>query len=61
LNGKRLLFKYSNRKIRDAKEEPKVDIGAYFVILQYVMTIATFAALVLIFLYMLFGKDEKEE
>ena len=36
-------------------------IGEYFVLLQYVMIVATFIALALIFLYVFFGKDEKEE
>lgn len=36
-----------------------MDIGAYFLTLQYIMMIATFVALVLIFLHMFFGKEEK--
>jgi hypothetical protein len=36
-----------------------MDIGAYFLTLQYVMMIATFVGLVLIFLHMFFGKEEK--
>jgi hypothetical protein len=38
-----------------------MSIGEYFVLLQYVMIAATFIALALIFLYLFFGKDEKEE
>jgi hypothetical protein len=37
-----------------------MDIGAYFEILKYILMTATFAALVLIFLYVLYGKEEKE-
>jgi hypothetical protein len=36
-------------------------IGEYFVLLQYVMIVATFIALALVFLYLFFGKEEKEE
>jgi len=36
-----------------------MDIGAYFEILKYILMTATFVALVLIFLYMLYGKEEK--
>lgn len=39
----------------------RVQIGEYFVLLQYVMIIATLIALGLVFLYMLFAKEEKEE
>jgi len=38
-----------------------MQIGEYFVLLQYVMIIATFVSLGLVFLYMFFGKEEKEE
>jgi hypothetical protein len=36
-----------------------MDIGAYFEILKYTLMTATFVALVLIFLYVLYGKEEK--
>lgn len=36
-----------------------MDIGAYFEILKYTLMTATFIVLVLIFLYMLYGKEEK--
>jgi len=36
-----------------------MSIGAYFEVLKYVIMTATFVALVLIFLYMLYGKEEK--
>ena len=38
-----------------------MSIGEYFVLLQYVMIAATFIALVMIFLYVFYGKEEKEE
>lgn len=36
-----------------------MEIGAYFEILKYTLMTATFVALVLIFLYMLYGKEER--
>ncbi len=36
-----------------------MNIGAYFETLKYILMTATFVALVLIFLYMLYGKEEK--
>ena len=38
-----------------------MSIGEYFVLLQYVMIVATFISLALIFLYVFYGKEEKEE
>lgn len=38
-----------------------MDLGAYFVSLQYVLMGAIFIALTLIFLYMYYGKEEEEE
>jgi preprotein translocase subunit YajC len=37
-----------------------MDIGAYFEISKYILMTATFVTLVLIFLYMLYGKEEKQ-
>ena len=37
-----------------------MDIGAYFEVLKYVLMTATLVTLVLIFLYMLYGKEEKK-
>lgn len=34
-------------------------IGEYFEVLKYVLMTATFIVLVLIFLYMFYGKEEK--
>jgi len=36
-----------------------MDIGAYFEMLKYVLMTATLVALVLIFLYTFYGKEEK--
>ncbi len=38
-----------------------MDLGPYFVTLQYVLMGSVFVALTLIFLYAYYGKDEKEE
>jgi hypothetical protein len=38
-----------------------MDLGAYFVTLQYVAMTAIFVALILIFLYAYYGKEEEEE
>jgi hypothetical protein len=37
-----------------------LDLSAYFVLLEYVLMAATFIALVLIFLYMFYGKEEEQ-
>jgi hypothetical protein len=38
-----------------------MDLGAYFVTLQYILMAATFVALALIFLYVYYGKEEEAE
>jgi hypothetical protein len=38
-----------------------MNVAEYFEILKYVLMTATFVALVLIFLYAFYGKEEKEE
>jgi len=38
-----------------------MDIGAYFETLKYFLMTASFVALVLIFLYVIYGKEEKAE
>lgn len=40
------------------KRRRPMDLIGYFEILKYVMMTATFAVLVLIFLHMLYGKEE---
>lgn len=42
------------------KETVSMDIASYFELVKYVMMAATFIVLVLIFLYVMYGKDEKE-
>jgi hypothetical protein len=38
-----------------------MDLGAYFITLQYTLMGATFIALMLIFMYAYYGKDEEEQ
>jgi hypothetical protein len=38
-----------------------MDLGAYFQTLQYVLMSCVFIAIVLIFLYAYYGKEEEEE
>ncbi len=38
-----------------------MDLGAYFVTLQYILMGSVFIALLLIFMYAYYGKDEEEE
>ncbi len=38
-----------------------MDLGAYFVSLQYVLMGSVFIALLLIFMYAYYGKDEEEQ
>jgi len=37
-----------------------MDLSSYFITLEYVLMAATFGALVLIFLYMYYGKEEEQ-
>lgn len=38
-----------------------MDLGAYFLTLEYAAMTAVFVALILIFLYTYYGKEEEEE
>jgi hypothetical protein len=38
-----------------------MDIGAYFEIIKYMLMTATFVVLVLVFLDIFYGKEEKQE
>ncbi len=38
-----------------------MDLGAYFVTLQYILMASVFSSLVLIFLYAYYGKDKEED
>ena len=42
------------------KERISMDISSYFLTLEYVLMASTFVAIVLIFLYSYFGKEEKQ-
>jgi hypothetical protein len=37
-----------------------MDIGAYFTVFQYILMTVTFVVLVLIFLHIIYGKEEKK-
>jgi uncharacterized membrane protein YvbJ len=37
-----------------------MDLGAYFATIQYVLIASTFVALILIFLYSFYGKEEEQ-
>jgi hypothetical protein len=43
------------------KENISVDLGPYFTVLQYVLMGATFVVLVLVFLYLFYGKEEEKQ
>jgi hypothetical protein len=38
-----------------------MDIGAYFELVKYILMTATFVVLVLIFLHVFYGKEEKKD
>jgi hypothetical protein len=38
-----------------------MDIGAYFEIIKYILMTATFVVLVLVFLHVFYGKEEKTD
>jgi len=59
MNGERLLLKYFNY-VRISKGECFMDIAAYFTLLQYALMGVTLVVLVLIFLHVLYGKEEDE-
>lgn len=37
-----------------------MDVSAYFTVFEYILMTVTFIALVLIFLYIIYGKEEKK-
>jgi hypothetical protein len=59
MNGVRLLLKYFN-SVRISKGERFMDIAAYFTLLQYALMGVVLIVLVLIFLHVLYGKEEDE-
>jgi uncharacterized membrane protein (DUF106 family) len=42
------------------KRRTSMDISSYFLTLEYVLMASTFVAIVLIFLYSYFGKEEEQ-
>lgn len=38
-----------------------MDLTEYFLVLRYLLMIATFFVLILVFLHVMYGKEEKEE
>jgi hypothetical protein len=42
------------------KEHVSMDIASYFELVKYTMMAATFIVLVLVFLYVMYGKEDKE-
>jgi len=38
-----------------------MDVGTYFTMIIYLLMVLTFIALILAFLYMIYGKEEKPE
>lgn len=44
-----------------ANGDQLMSLGEYFELLKYVLMAATFVVLVLVFLYVLYGKEEKRE
>ncbi len=41
--------------------DKSMNIPEYFELLKYILMFSTFTVLVLVFLYMFYGKEEKEE
>jgi hypothetical protein len=58
-SGKNQHIKILRLQIEKVKGECFMEIGAYFEVLKYILMTATFIALVLIFLYAFYGKEEK--
>jgi hypothetical protein len=38
-----------------------MDLGAYFELLKYILMTATFVVLILVFLHIFYGKEEKHD
>jgi hypothetical protein len=38
-----------------------MDLTEYFLVLRYVLMLATFIVLILVFLHVIYGKEEKQE
>jgi hypothetical protein len=62
MSGKKRHLKYLDvTRICNIAGRIHMNLGPYFVTLEYVAMSGIFIALVLIFLYMYYGKDEEEE
>jgi hypothetical protein len=62
MSGKKLLLKYEDAtRISKIQGEPQLDLSAYFTTLQYILMGSTFIALLLIFLYAYYGKEEEQQ
>jgi len=51
----------TSTRIDSRKENVAMDIGSYFQILIYTLMVATLVVLVLVFLDIFYGKEEKQE
>jgi uncharacterized membrane protein (DUF106 family) len=47
--------------MNNTKRRNAMDLGAYFATLEFILMGATFVAIVLIFLYAYYGKEEEEK
>ena len=62
MSGKKLLLKYEDAtRISKIQGEPQLDLSAYFTTIQYILMGSTFIALLLIFLYVYYGKEEEQQ
>ena len=61
MSGKKLLLKYVDTTEYDKiARRISMDISAYFTTLEYILMGSTFLAVLLIFLYAYYGKDDEE-
>jgi uncharacterized membrane protein (DUF106 family) len=60
MSGKKLLLKYYIMRRILRKRRDCMDLGAYFTTLEFVLMGATFVALILIFLYVYYAKEEEQ-
>ena len=55
-----LYSKYENVTWISKKRGTSMDLSSYFLTLEYILMASTFVALILIFLYSYFGKEEEQ-
>jgi hypothetical protein len=60
MSGKKLLLKYEELQEYSNYRGTSMDIGAYFITLQYILIGSIFLAIALIFLYAYYGREEEE-